>query len=204
VVTENACQHAPQRRTAPTTVALSVGGALVASPAAAEDAFVELFDGRSTAGWVQRGGKAVYAVEDGALVGRTVLGEKNSFLCPPKEYADFVLEFEVLVDPKLNSGVQIRSASGPDYKAGAVHGYQVEIDPSERGWSGGNYEEQRRGWLTSRPDDPAAQQAFQARRVEPLPGGCKRRSPAQLGERHGDRASTPTSGRCSASATSTS
>ena len=91
-----------------------------------------LFDGKTTAGWVQRGGKATYTVEDGALVGRTVLGEKNSFLCPPKEYADFVLEFEVWVDPKLNSGVQVRSASSPGYRNGVVHGYQIEIDPSER------------------------------------------------------------------------
>jgi len=130
-----------------------------AAPAA--DPWVALFDGKNTAGWVQRGGKAVYAVEDGALVGRTVLGERNSFLCPPKEYADFVLEFEVWVDPKVNSGVQVRSESRPDYRSGVVHGYQIEIDPSERAWSGGIYDEQRRGWLSSPKDDPAARQAFQ-------------------------------------------
>jgi hypothetical protein len=99
-------------------------------------------------------------VEDGALVGRTVLGEKNSFLSPPKEYADFVLEFEVWVDPKVNSGVQIRSESKPGYRDGVVHGYQIEIDPSERAWSGGIYDEQRRGWLANPKDDPAAQKAF--------------------------------------------
>jgi Domain of Unknown Function (DUF1080) len=135
--------------------ALSAGGA-----AAAAGGVVSLFDGKSTAGWVQRGGKAVYAVEDGALVGRTVLDTPNSFLCPPKEYADFVLEFEVWVDPKLNSGVQVRSESRPDYRNGVVHGYQIEIDPSERAWSGGIYDEQRRGWLTNPKDDPAAQKAF--------------------------------------------
>ena len=128
--------------------------------AQADDGWVTLFDGKTTAGWVQRGGKAAYAVEDGALVGRTVLGEKNSFLCPPKEYADFVLEFEVWVDPKLNSGVQVRSASSPGYRNGVVHGYQIEIDPSERAWSGGIYDEQGRGWLVNPKDDPAAQKAF--------------------------------------------
>lgn len=126
----------------------------------ADEGWVTLFDGKTTAGWVQRGGKAAYAVEDGALVGRTVLGERNSFLCPPKEYADFVLEFEVWVDPKVNSGVQFRSASRPDYRDGVVHGYQVEIDPSERAWSGGLYDEQRRGWLASPKDDPVARKAF--------------------------------------------
>lgn len=129
--------------------------------ARADDGWVTLFDGKTTAGWVQRGGKATYAVEDGALVGRTVLGEKNSFLCPSKEYADFVLEFEVWVDPKLNSGVQVRSASSPGYRDGVVHGYQIEIDPSERAWSGGIYDEQGRGWLVNPKDDPAAQKAFE-------------------------------------------
>jgi hypothetical protein len=134
--------------------------ALAAAPAFAADALVPLFDGKSTDGWLQRGGKAVYTVEDGALVGRTVLGEKNSFLCPPKEYAHFVLEFEVWVDPTVNSGVQIRSLSRPDYRDGVVHGYQVEIDPSERAWSGGLYDEQRRGWLANPANDPPAQKAF--------------------------------------------
>ena len=119
-----------------------------------------LFDGKTTAGWIQRGGKAAFTVEDGALVGRTVLGERNSFLSPPKEFADFVLEFEVWVDPKLNSGVQVRSASRPGYRDGVVHGYQIEIDPSERAWSGGIYDEQQRGWLVNPKDDPAAQKAF--------------------------------------------
>ena len=128
--------------------------------AGTDEGWVALFDGKSTAGWGQRGGKAVYTVEEGALVGRTVLDTPNSFLCPPKEYADFVLEFEVWVDPKLNSGVQVRSASRPDYRNGVVHGYQIEIDPSERAWSGGIYDEQRRGWLASPKDDPVARKAF--------------------------------------------
>jgi hypothetical protein len=135
-------------------------GVIVPATVRADEGWVTLFDGKSTDGWIQRGGKALYAAEDGALVGRTVLGEKNSFLCPPKEYADFVLEFEVWVDPKLNSGVQVRSASRPDYRDGVVHGYQIEIDPSERGWSGGIYDEQRRGWLTNPKDDPKARRAF--------------------------------------------
>jgi hypothetical protein len=137
---------------------LALGGAVSAN--AADSGLAPLFDGKSTAGWIQRGGKAAYTVEDGALVGRTVLGEKNSFLCPPKEYADFVLEFEVWVDPTVNSGVQIRSESKPGYRDGVVHGYQIEIDPSPRAWSGGIYDEQRRGWLQNPKDQPEAQKAF--------------------------------------------
>ena len=69
----------------------------------------ELFNGKDLTGWVQRGGKAKYTVEDGCVVGRTVLKEGNSFLCPEKNYCNFILELDFKVDPELNSGVQIRS-----------------------------------------------------------------------------------------------
>jgi hypothetical protein len=46
------------------------------------------------------------------------------------------------VDKELNSGVQIRSHSLPDYQKGRVHGYQVEI--AVGGFSGGIYDEARR------------------------------------------------------------
>jgi hypothetical protein len=151
-MTPSTSSHSPHATGAVLALALALAG----TGFAAGGEWTPLFDGKSTAGWVRRGGKAVYTVEDGALVGRSVVGEKNSFLCPPREYADFVLEFEVWVDPKLNSGVQIRSLSDPAYQGGVVHGYQVEIDASERGWSGGIYDEQRRGWLAGPPRDPAA------------------------------------------------
>jgi len=47
----------------------------------------------------------------------------------------------------MNSGIQIRSNSLPYYRDGMVHGYQIEIDPSKRAWSGGIYDEKRRKWL---------------------------------------------------------
>lgn len=121
-----------------------------------------LFDGASTNGWVLRGGHAQFRIEDGCLVGVTVTGQPNSFLCPPGEYGDFVLEYEYKVDPKLNSGVQIRSQcfetpvelqhAGKVIKVPArrVHGYQVEIDNDPgraRFWSAGIYEEGARGWI---------------------------------------------------------
>lgn len=121
-----------------------------------------LFDGQSTNGWVLRGGKAEFRIENGCLVGRTVQGQPTAFLCPPKEYGDFILEYEYKVDPKLNSGVQIRSQcfdqpatvehAGKTIKiaAGRVHGYQIEIDNDPdraRFWSAGLYEEGCRGWI---------------------------------------------------------
>lgn len=110
--------------------------------------------------WVQRGGNAKYHVEDGMIVGTTVPDTPNSFLCTKMGYSDFILELEVKVDPELNSGIQIRSQSRADYENGRVHGYQVEIDPSDRAWSGGIYDEARRGWLDDLEDQPEARQAF--------------------------------------------
>ena len=124
--------------------------------------FKPLFNGRNLDGWEQKGGKAVYTIEGNMIVGTTVQGEPNSFLCTKKDYADFVLEFEFKVDPRLNSGVQFRSQcfevptvfverdQTKKIPAGRVHGYQCEIDMDpkrDRWWTAGLYEEGRRGWL---------------------------------------------------------
>ncbi len=122
--------------------------------------WVDLFDGKTLNGWHIKGGKATYEVEDGAIVGTSVLNTKNTFLCSDKMYGDFILEIEYKVDSKLNSGIQIRSNSIESYREGEVHGYQIEIDPSERAWSAGIYEESRRGWLYPLTDNPEAQKAF--------------------------------------------
>jgi hypothetical protein len=60
----------------------------------------------------------------------------------------------------MNSGVQFRSESKPEYKNGRVHGYQFEIDPSRRGWTGGIYDEARREWLYTMDLNTAAKTAF--------------------------------------------
>jgi hypothetical protein len=131
-----------------------------------------LFDGRSLSGWKQRGGAAKYRVENGEIVGTSVPNTGNSFLCTEKDYGDFILELEFKVDPKLNSGVQIRSQCFDELKeiehegktlkipAGRVHGYQVEIDPSERAWTCGIYDEGRRGWLNDLANNEPARKAF--------------------------------------------
>ena len=128
--------------------------------AAEEEGFVPLCDGKTLDGWEQKGGKAKYAVEDGQIVGSSVPNTSNSFLCTKKHYSDFIMEYEFKVDPSLNSGVQIRSHSKPDYKNGRVHGYQVEIDPGSRAWSCGIYDEGRRGWLNNLKNNEPARKAF--------------------------------------------
>ena len=129
-------------------------------PGFADGPWIDLFDGKTLDGWTQKGGKAIYAVEDGQIVGKTTLNTPNSFLCTKQFYSDFILELEFKVDSQLNSGVQIRSNSFPEYGNGRIHGYQIEIDPSDRAWSGGIYDEARRGWLYPLKDNPDAQKAF--------------------------------------------
>ena len=127
---------------------------------AAEADWKPLFNGKNLDGWTQKGGKAKYGVWDGAIVGMTVPRTQNSFLCTNRDYGDFVLELEFKVNPKMNAGIQIRSASIPTYRRGIVHGYQVEIDPSKRSWSGGIYDESRRGWIHDLKENEPARKAF--------------------------------------------
>lgn len=122
--------------------------------------WVALFNGTDLTGWNQKGGEANYSVRDGAIVGATVHNTPNSFLTTDKMYGDFILELDYKVDPSMNSGIQIRSNSYDWYMNGRVHGYQIEIDPSDRAWSAGIYDEARRGWLVPLVDNPLAQQAF--------------------------------------------
>lgn len=106
-----------------------------------------LFNGKDLKNWQQYGGDAKYSIEGDAIVGVTKANTPNSFLATRELYSDFILEFEILADPTANTGVQFRSNSLPDYRNGVVHGYQCEIDPSARAFSGGIYDEQRRMWL---------------------------------------------------------
>ncbi|MCC6696424.1 MAG: DUF1080 domain-containing protein [Candidatus Hydrogenedentes bacterium] len=125
--------------------------ALVTVPctAAEEEAWVPLFNGKDLSNWETKGGAATYHIEEDAIVGVSAPNTKNSFLCTKEHYADFILEFEFKASPTMNSGCQIRSNSLPDYKDGQVHGYQVELEDENnpRKWSGGIYDEGRRGWL---------------------------------------------------------
>ena len=151
---------------------------LTADVLAGEGEWVDLFDGETLDGWSVHSGYAEYRVEDGTIVGTTVKGSPNTFLCTDKEYGDFILEFEVMVDPKLNSGVQFRSAIAPgemvfilrDDKGkprtqkipkDRIYGYQVEIATEKSGTSGGVYDEARRAYfLQDITSDSRASKAF--------------------------------------------
>lgn len=119
-----------------------------------------LFNGKDLTGWHQLNGKADYRVEKGEIVGTTVANTPNSFLATDKDYGDFILELDLLVANDMNSGIQFRSISKPEIMDGRVHGYQCEVDPSARAWSGGIYDEARRGWLYTGELNPSAKSAF--------------------------------------------
>ncbi|MDZ4287744.1 MAG: DUF1080 domain-containing protein [Prosthecobacter sp.] len=133
---------------------------------------VPLFDGKTLTGWEQHSGAAEYRVEDGVIVGKTVPNTGNSFLTTSKKYGDFILELEFKVAPGMNSGIQFRSlfyeketeveidGKKKKFPADRVHGYQFEIDPSPRAWTGGVYDEGRRGWLFDLKAKPEAGKAF--------------------------------------------
>ena len=123
-----------------------------------------LFDGKTLKGWKQLTGSATYTVENGMVVGTTVDKSPNSFLVSDQRLTgDFVLEMETMMtDANTNSGIQFKSnfdAKANDGK-GRVYGYQYELDPSARKWSGGIYDEGRREWLYPGSNNPKGQILF--------------------------------------------
>jgi len=129
------------------TILLSAVTLMIIFAGCGDAGWKDIFNGKDFKGFMQQGGQAQFIVENGEMVGISTANTPNSFMCTEDEYGDFILEFDVMVDTLLNSGVQIRSHSIEYPHAVVVYGYQVEIDPSDRGWSAGIYDEARRGWL---------------------------------------------------------
>ena len=130
-----------------------------------EAGWQNLFDGKTLNGWKKLAGTADYKAEGGNIVGSTVVNSGNTFLVTEKEFSDFILELDIKVDDTTsNSGVQLRSHYNPDghQGKGLVYGYQFEIDPSSRRWSGGIYDEGRRDWLYPVSLNQTAQNAFKS------------------------------------------
>jgi hypothetical protein len=119
--------------------------------------------GEATAGWTPLGGTGAYTWEVDPTGTILLHGHgpsaRNTFLSSEKVYGDFLLELDFKIDADGgNSGVQIRSHWDKENKR--YYGYQIEIDPSKRRWSGGLYDEGRRAWLDSLADNPLAREAF--------------------------------------------
>jgi len=126
----------------------------------AQEKWTKLFNGKDLTGWKPLNGKAKFEVKNGEIIGTTVFKEPNSFMVTEVTYGDFILELEYKLDADMNSGIQFRSESKADYRDGRVHGYQMEIDPSPRAWTGGIYDEARRDWLYTLEYNPRAKSAY--------------------------------------------
>ena len=125
--------------------------------------WVNLFDGKTLNGWKVLAGSAPYEVVDGVIVGTSVPNSGNTFLVTEKEYGNFVFEVDIKIeDTSSNSGVQTRSHFNPNGNngKGLVYGRQCEADPSSRKWTGGVYDEGRRGWLYPLDLNADAKSAF--------------------------------------------
>ncbi|MCM0041349.1 MAG: DUF1080 domain-containing protein [Algoriphagus sp.] len=122
-----------------------------------------IFNGKDLSGWKAVAGKATFEVKDGTIEGTAVYGTGNTFLVTEEMYGDFILELDLKIShSSSNSGIMARGqydASRNEGK-GLVYGYQVEADPSPRAWSGGIYDEARRGWFYPLDLNPAAKSAF--------------------------------------------
>lgn len=111
-------------------------------------------------GWTLVSGDATIEREDGVLRGHEA-GSRNAFLMSDRTWGDFILEGEVRIEPGGNSGWQIRSGiDDPKDPSSRLRGYQIEVETTDRRWSGGIYEEGLRGWLDPLSDDEDARSAF--------------------------------------------
>lgn len=86
-------------------------------------------------------------IKDGELI---LNSTGNWFLTTKKAYKNFILTAEVLmpdVSEYSNSGIMFRGQLKTNDKGQEAMGYQAEVDPSARKWSGGLYDQARRQWL---------------------------------------------------------
>ena len=130
---------------------------------AQEGNWKNLFNGKDLSGWKAVAGKATFTVQDGVIEGSAVFGTGNTFLITEELYGDFILELDLKISHiSSNSGIMTRGQFDPAGQGGKglVYGYQVEADPTPRAWSGGIYDEARRGWFYPLDLNPAAKAAF--------------------------------------------
>ena len=125
-----------------------------------EDGFVSLTNGNDLSNWESYGGEAPYELIGDTIVGTAVVNTPNTFLCTDREYSDFVLDLEFYDEAPLNSGVMARGQWRQQDDIRRIYGYQVEIDPSPRGYTGGIYDEARRGWIYPLHYNPPARDLY--------------------------------------------
>ena len=140
----------------PACTAGRAGVAAGGDPAGYDGEWLSLFNGRDLAGWNNPFEWGEAWVENGEIHLRA---DRKFFLMTDAEFDDFVFEGEILLpDRESNSGFMFRA----NVEKNRVFGYQAEVDPSDRKWSGGFYDEGRRAWLQPVRGDSASVAAFRA------------------------------------------
>jgi hypothetical protein len=130
--------------------------ALAGSAMAGDGAYQALFNGKNLEGWHNPYDWGQAKVVDGEIHLQAPKGKKF-FLVTDATFGDFEFQAEVkLPEGKANSGFMFRCHAKPN----KVMGYQAEVDPSDRAWAGGLYDEGRRGWLNPLKDQPRKQNAW--------------------------------------------
>lgn len=137
------------------TLSACAGGSAADQSANADDEqWRSLFDGETLDGWYNPYEWGEASVQDGEI---HLVADRKFFLMTEEEFDDFVFEGEVLLpDTMSNAGFMFRANVEPN----RVFGYQAEVDPTGRRWSGGLYDEGRRAWLVPAARDSAAAAEF--------------------------------------------
>lgn len=94
----------------------------------------------------------VYSFGQARFIGGELhlISPNNWFLTTKQRYSNFILTADIKmpnVDEYSNSGIIFRGQIEQDKGGKRVVGYQAEIDPSPRRWSGGLFDQGRRKWL---------------------------------------------------------
>jgi len=131
---------------------------------ALEEGYRSLYTEGSLEGWRKIGGEARFKAQGESIVGVYGPG-KNTFLRTQETFGDFSLKLQMRWDELGNSGIMFRAqqradSSPQDESNGRAFGYQYELDHSERSWSGGIYDEARRGWIATLENNPEARAAI--------------------------------------------
>ena len=129
-----------------------------------KEGFVDLFNGKDLTGWAPKGGKAIFEVKDGVIVGTVVPETPSTYLCSERaDFTDFIFTCEIKWEVDLNSGVMFRADVRKKGKVEDVFGPQAEMEgiSGDRQWSGGVYGQSCGGyfyplWLKEHQDARAA------------------------------------------------
>lgn len=109
--------------------------ALAATPAVAEEGWIEMFNGRDLSGWKLNEGDKIH-VEDGTIV---TSGERAHLFYTEREFKDFVFETDVKTTPGSNSGIYFHTKYQDDGWPEQGHEIQVNVSHTDPVKSGSLY-----------------------------------------------------------------